>query len=158
MIRSPIAAALFRSRLQNERADWQQWRVNSAGTWALDGEMASKNALAVMLKRGIDLGAHRAKTVTREMLENFCLILTMEFGQKEALQVEFPHIASRVYLLSEMEGRLQQVEDPVGRSLAFYEETAEKIDQMLARGMPRIYALIEEQLAGEADPGSGSTT
>lgn len=158
MIRSPIAAAFFRRRLQNERADWQQWRVNSAGTWALDGEMATKNALAVMLKRGIDLSAHRAKTVTREMLENFCLILTMEFGQKEALQVEFPHIASRVYLLSEMEGRLQQVEDPVGRSLAFYEETAEKIDQMLARGMPRIYALIEEQLAGEADPGSGSTT
>lgn len=158
MIRSPIAAALFRRRLQNERADWQQWRVNSAGTWALDGEMATKNALAVMLKRGIDLSAHRAKTVTREMLENFCLILTMEFGQKEALQVEFPHIASRVYLLSEMEGRLQQVEDPVGRSLAFYEETAEKIDQMLARGMPRIYALVEEQLVGEADPGSESTT
>jgi protein-tyrosine-phosphatase len=45
MIRSPIAAALFRSRLANKRPDWQEWRIDSAGTWALDGEMASKNAL-----------------------------------------------------------------------------------------------------------------
>lgn len=149
-----MAAALFRRRLESERPDWQTWRIDSAGTWAPDGEMAAKNAQAVMLKRGIDLNAHRAKTVTREMLEESCLILTMEFGQKEALQVEFPQVATRVYLLSEMEEKLRPVEDPVGKPLPSYEETAEKIDQMLARGMPRILALVETQLSEEtsSDP------
>lgn len=130
------------------------WRVDSAGTWALDGAEAVKNTLAVMDSRGIDLSAHRAKTVTKEMLERFHLILTMEYGHKEALQVEFPHIAHRVYLLSEMEGKILQVEDPVGRGLPAYEEAAAKIDQILARGMQRIFALVEEQIAQETNSGS----
>lgn len=151
MIRSPIAAALFRKQLQEEREDWPNWRVDSAGTWALDGYKAASNALAVMESRGIDLSAHRAKTVTKEMLENYYLILVMEYGHKEALQVEFPRIAHRVFLLSEMEGKILQVDDPVGKALPAYEETALKIDQLLARGMQRIISLVEEQIAAETD-------
>lgn len=140
-IRSPIAAALFRRRLEQARSDWREWRIESAGTWGMDGEGASKNALAVMLRRGIDLSTHLARTVNEEMLQSFSLILTMEQGHKEALQIEFPQVAERVYMLSEMIGMYAQVDDPVGRPLPVYEETAEKIDQMLSRGMQRILEL-----------------
>jgi protein-tyrosine phosphatase len=83
------------------------------------------------------------------MLESFNLILTMEYGQKEALQVEFPQVAQRVFLLSEMEGKTLQVEDPVGKPLPAYEETVKTIDQMLARGMQRIFSLVEAQDTAE---------
>lgn len=144
--RSPMAAALLLARLQKERTDWQEWQINSAGTWALEGEMAAKNSRLVMAERGLDISAHRAQTVTAKMLNRYKLILTMEPGQKEALQVEFPTIANRVFLLSEMEGELSAVADPYGGPVEGYRETAEKIDQILARGMSRIIALASEEV------------
>ena len=143
MVRSPMAAALFRARLSKARSNWNQWRIDSAGTWAVEGEQAARPSRAVMSKRGLDISSHRAKTVTAEMLASFDLILTMEPGHKEALQVEFPTVANRVYLLSEMDGQVLAVEDPYGRSLETYEAAAEKIDQMLSRGMQRILSLAE---------------
>ena len=143
--RSPMAAGLFRARLQNERPDWQSWKVDSAGTWALDGEMAAKNSRLVMAQRGIDISTHRAKTVTGDLLAQYDLILTMEPGHKEALQAEFPSIASRVHLLSEMVGSDQPIEDPIGLPLEAYENAAEKMDQMIAKGMQRIIHLLENR-------------
>lgn len=139
--RSPMAAALFRERLKKERADWQSWRVDSAGTWALDGEPAARNSRLTMARRGVDISDHRAKTVSAEMLESYDLILTMEAGQKEAIQVEFPSVAGRVFLLSEMEGQIASIEDPYGGPLKGYEDTASKIDQILIKGMSRIVSL-----------------
>ena len=136
-----MAAALLLARIQKECADWQDWQIGSAGTWALDGEMAANVSRQVMAERGIDISAHRAQTVTAEMLDQYNLILTMEPGQKEALQVEFPAFADRVFLLSEMEGAQLAVEDPYGGPIEGYRATARKIDRMLVRGMTRIVSL-----------------
>ena len=144
--RSPMAAALMRARLRNEQPDWWDWRVDSAGTWALDGETAAKNSRQVMFERGLDITNHRAKTVTEAMLKEYDLILTMEPGQKEALRIEYPSLARRVFLLDEMGGGTLAVDDPYGGPLVGYRKTAETIDQMLARGMPRII-----ELAGRHD-------
>lgn len=140
--RSPMAEALFRARLKKERSDWQSWRVESAGTWATDGEPASKRSSQVMEEYGLDLREHRSRTVTRELLEDFDLILTMEQGHKEALRVEFPSVADRVFLLSEMHGAATAVEDPYGGSLETYQKTAKQIDRFLELGMARIVALV----------------
>ncbi len=143
--RSPMAAALLHARLRNEQPDWQDWRVDSAGTWGLDGEMAAKNSRQVMAERGLDITYHRARTVTEAMLKEYDLILTMEPGQKEALQIEFPSVEERIFLLDEMGGGAAAVDDPYGGPLAGYRKTAETIDQMLERGMPRILALAGRQ-------------
>jgi protein-tyrosine phosphatase len=143
--RSPMAAALLRARLQKELENWQEWRVDSAGTWALEGEMAAKNSRMVMSERGLDISQHLARTVAAEMLNDYQLILTMEPGQKEALQVEFPAAARRVFLLGEMDDSLSAVEDPYGGPIEGYRVAADKIDRMLAKGMARIIALANEK-------------
>ncbi len=148
--RSPMAAALLQARLHNEQPDWQDWRVDSAGTWALDGEMAAKNSRQVMNERGLDITSHRARTVTEAMLKEYDLILTMEPGQKEALRIEFPSAAGRVFLLDEMGGGTSAIDDPYGGPLDGYRKAAEMIDQMLARGMQRII-----ELAGRHDEKMG---
>lgn len=139
--RSPMAAALFSARLRADGLRPEEWLVDSAGTWAHDGQAASQNAVLAMQKRGLDIRSHRSKTVSRYLLEMFDLILVMEPGHKEALQVEFPHLAERIYLLTEMVGEHLPVEDPFGASLEEYEKTAAEIDAYLEKGMPRILAL-----------------
>jgi protein-tyrosine phosphatase len=56
--------------------------------------------------------------------------------------VEFPHLASRIYLLSEMAGEFLPVEDPYGGSLEEYEKTAAELDALIERGLARILSLV----------------
>ncbi len=141
--RSPIAAGLLKLQLQFHPLGLQPWRIDSAGTWARDGEVVAEGSLLVMRRRGIDLSQHRAKTVTRKLLREFNLILTMEAGHKEALQSEFPEVAGRVFMLSEMQGLQIPVRDPYGGPLAGYEAAAETMDRMLAKGLHRIISMLE---------------
>lgn len=139
--RSPMAAALFKLLLKEQRADWADWQVDSAGTWAEDGGAVSRNSVTVMAKRGVDIARHRARTVTAAMLAKYDLILTMEPGHKEALQVEFPSVAKRVYMLSEMEGRTDPVKDPIGGTLEEYQKSADTMEAMIKNGMQQILLL-----------------
>ena len=138
--RSPMAMALFRDMVK-DRADFQEWRIESAGTWAKEGFKASPFTLAVVSDRGLPLSQHRSRIVSQEMLSSFNLILTMEKGQKESLQVDFPQIRTRVYLLSEVAGTLGDVKDPIGLSEAEYNMAAETIEGFLRKGLETIVNL-----------------
>jgi protein-tyrosine-phosphatase len=143
--RSPIAAALF-NRMLAQTGEMQGWRVESAGTWVQDGLPATRAAQRVMRAMGIDLSAHRTRCVTSAMLSSFDLILVMEQGHKEALQVEFRDsaIARRVFLLSEMVGGTWDVADPSGGTDApsRVRETAEIIQRVFEQGGARIGELL----------------
>ncbi len=135
-----MAEALFKSIIE-EVDDLSDWQVESAGTWAIKGRYASDFSQQVMKERGLDLSNHRSQGVEREFLRKFDLILTMEKGHKEALRVEFPEISARVHTLSEMVGSDQDVEDPIGRSLAEYRATADEIEHLLSEGFQKIMTL-----------------
>jgi len=135
-----MAEALWRSRLADEAG----WKVESAGTWAMDGQPAARYAQQVLKERGSDLSQHRSRVVDRELLESFNLILVMEQGHKEALRFEFPGVASHVYLLSEMVDVSRDIQDPVGGTLLDFEDTARELDRILEKGSEKI-----RRLAGE---------
>jgi protein-tyrosine phosphatase len=101
--------------------------------------------VAVMAKRGFDVKNHRSRVVSAEILAGFALILTMEFGQKEALQVEFPTASRRVYLLTEMAGARVQIDDPLDTSVISLQELTNEIDNWLERGFLRILELGRSQ-------------
>jgi len=136
--RSPMAMAILRSKVGAEQPDW---RIESAGTWALEGASPNQKILQALAERGLELQGHRARMVTRELLQSFNLILTMEEGQKEALQIEFPELAHRVYLLSEMIGLTFNIADPVGGDLQDYRVTADEIEQIITDGFETISQL-----------------
>jgi protein-tyrosine-phosphatase len=141
MCRSPMAEALLRQKLM-QGTYTSDWRVESAGTWTLGGRPAAQKTQEVMKKLyGFDLSEHRTRVVTRALLRPFDLILVMEAGQKEAIRVEFPELASRVYLLYEVIGQVRNVEDPIGGTLQDYEDTAREIDDILTRGFDRLIRL-----------------
>lgn len=139
--RSPMAEALLRAHLGEAAVEW---RIGSAGTWAMDGEHAAPRAIKVLKKRGIDLSEHRSRVVNPSMLNQARLVLVMEKGHKEALQVEFPRFSGKIFLLSEMVGDNYDIKDPMGRSTADFEKTARELEDILERGLGVIAQLSEE--------------
>lgn len=135
-----MAMAFFKHRLA-QHGTGDEWRVESAGTWARTGVPAAPVAQTVMRERGIDLSAHRSRSVSRELLHSFGLILVMEREQREALQVEFPGVGERVYMLSEMAGSAYNIPDPIAGTLAEVRGVAHEIDVLLERGFDRVVAL-----------------
>jgi protein-tyrosine phosphatase len=142
--RSPMAEGLMKG-LVRDQAD--QWRIESSGLWALSQAPAAENTLRVLMERGIDLSAHESRIITRQMVEEFNLILTMEKNHKEALKVAFPEHTGKIFTLREMVGGTGDVGDPVGFPVQVFEETAREIEEILIKGFSRINRLAQ----GEAD-------
>lgn len=139
--RSPMAEALFRQKIA-VRPDAASWRIESAGTWALEGRPAEKLARRILAQRGLDARSHRARVVTAQLLQEFDLILVMEAGHKEAICLEFPQVAGRVYMLSEMTDRYYDIVDPMGGSDMDFEDTANELEKLFEQGMERILGLV----------------
>ena len=137
-IRSPFAAALFRRKLETRGEDLASWRIESAGTWTEEGLPVWPPLLEIARRWNLDLSGHRSRPVSWALLRRFDLILVMESGHKEALRVEFPAAAERIFLLSEMAGPPFDVRDPVGRSRRTLEDTCILLDDLLTRGLDEI--------------------
>ncbi|MDI3280582.1 MAG: low molecular weight protein arginine phosphatase [Bacillota bacterium] len=151
--RSPMAAALLR-RLLGERC--RDLIVTSAGTAALEQAAASEHAQEVMRRRGLDLGNHRARAVTAEMVRSATLILTMTAEHKARLLSLDPQAAGKVFTLKEFAGEEGEVEDPVGGGLETYERCAAELEELLRKIMPKLQGWCEgERHERGAAGGSG---
>jgi protein-tyrosine-phosphatase len=133
-----MAMGLLRGRV---RSSTDTWRVESAGVWAEYGYPAAENTQVVLRQRGIDLSSHRSCPITPEMVEAFNLILTMEKNHKQALWAAFPQYMDHVHLFWEMAGEQHDVVDPIGRSLADFEDTAQEMERILSTGFDEILTL-----------------
>lgn len=140
-IRSPLAAILFRNLLQQEGFEPHTWRIESAGTWAIDGLPVFDEVEQLLTQRGLPSEQHISRSVTEKMIANHNLVLVMEPGHQEALKAEFPKYAHRIHLLSEMSSKRAPVEDPAGGLLVDYEATAKEIEGYLYQGLARILYL-----------------
>ena len=140
IIRSSMAAAFFRKMLI-EYGTIDLWQIESAGTWAKNGQKVPHEVIGLMKERGLDLEGHRSRLVTGEILNKFSLILTMTAGQKEALKIEFPGIAGNVFMLGEMSGNGAAISDPSGEIMEEYQRTADDIERFLVSGKERITEL-----------------
>src|SRR2546426_12389755 len=94
--RSPLAASLLERALKERGIEAT---VTSAGTGAWDGAPASEGAYLVALERGLDLSNHRARLLTRELVEEADLILTM--ARHHRARVDELGGEGRVFVLGE---------------------------------------------------------
>lgn len=137
--RSPIAAACFKDELIKRKHE-NNWSVLSAGTWTTDGLPAMPEAIQRAKQIGLDLQEHRSRAITGEMLEDADLVLVMESGQKEALQIEFPFCREKILLLSEAaEGISYNIPDPIENPSNV--ESASEICRLVRTGFDKICAL-----------------
>jgi protein-tyrosine-phosphatase len=144
IVRSPMAATIFKAKVA-QKYDLGLWVIESAGTWAREYATTSLYAYEVMKEMKLDLSRHRSRNINRALIQNFNLVLVMEQNHKEALRVEFPDLSGRIYLLSEMIGKKQDIRDPYRGTRDDYFETAYELDQMLTDGFERICQLAKAE-------------
>ena len=141
--RSPLAEGILGKLTR--KGDYQQtWQISSAGTWTEAGQRIHPRAQRILVEKGTDLGEHRSREVTGQLVAGADIILTMETGQAEALRLEFPAAAGKVYPLSVLKGKIRDVADPVGGSDADFRATYEIIEGYLKDSESRLVNLIEE--------------
>ncbi len=142
--RSPLAEALLRRDLKAR--GFPEIDVGSAGTGAWDGAPASEGAYLVGLERGLDLSGHRARLLTRELVESADLVLTM--ARHHRARVEELGGEGRVFVLGEYAGRDgddAEVSDPFGGDLDVYRDTCAELEALSAA--------VTERLARERQSG-----
>jgi len=140
--RSPMAMGLLRSMVEDSS---DQWKIESSGVWDLEDQPAALNTQLVLEERGIDLNDHVSRTVTGTILSEFNLVLVMEDNHKEVLKLAFPEYTNHIYMLSEMVGEIFDIVDPIGRSLADFEETALEMERILTEGFEKISILAADK-------------
>jgi protein-tyrosine phosphatase len=135
--RSPMAEALLREALATRGVD--QVTVSSAGTGAWEGAPVSEGAYLVGLEHGLDLSGHRAQLLTRDIVKEADLILTMS-GHHRARVAELGG-EDKVHVLGEYAGRepgRAEISDPFGSDLASYRLTYDELQEMITGVVGRV--------------------
>ena len=135
--RSPLAAALLQRALTERGA--AEIEVSSAGTGAWDGAPVSEGAYLVGLERELDLSAHRARLLTRDLVERSDVILTM--ARHHRARVDELGGGGRVFVFGEYAGRSgdsAEVSDPFGGDLNIYRETCVELAELVTAAVERI--------------------
>ncbi len=141
--RSAMAEAVMRKALADEFGGATEGvSVVSAGIQAREGDPASENAVAAMKEIGLDVGAHRARPLTADVLEGADLVLTMTTRHKQEVLSRHPGLHAEVMTLNEFAGLSGEIgpdtPDPFGGPLDVYRETAKHIGLAVARVVERI--------------------
>lgn len=115
--------------------------VASAGTSAWEGAPASDGALLVSMENGIDLNAHRARVLSREMVAGASLVLGMGPHHVERSQVLGGEAQS--HLLTQYASPRDDttgVVDPFGGDLEAYRATYAELEVVVAQALDRAVA------------------
>lgn len=135
--RSAMAEAIARAAAERRGLDGVTFA--SAGTSAWDGAPASDGALLVGLERKLDLNAHRARSLSREIVADADLILAM--GTHHAERAAVLGGEGKTFLVTDYadaSGDGQSVADPFGGDLDMYRSTADELERLIERVLDRI--------------------
>lgn len=135
--RSPLAEALLKRALTERGVDGVV--VESAGTGAWDGAPASEGAYLIGIEKGLDLSGHRARLLTRELVEDSDLVFTM--ARHHRARVHELGGEGRVHVLGEYAGRSgedAEVGDPFGGDLDVYRDTVAELEGLIAAVADRL--------------------
>ncbi len=125
--RSPMAEGLLSAKITSRE------NVSSAGIFA-DGTSVSQNSVLVMQEKNIDISSHISRQVTKEMIDEFDLVLTMTASHKQMLQAAFPKEKGKILTLGEWAGETEDVKDPYGGSIEDYRECMKQIARFVEKG------------------------
>jgi len=137
VMRSPVAAELFRQRLG---AASPQFAVASAGTWTTNGRPPDPRAVVAAGEFGISLESHRSQLLTPLMVERSDLICAMDYRNEAEVVARFPRASRKTILLGGVGRALgvsPSIDDPYARNAAevglIYSRLSASVDALVAR-------------------------
>jgi len=132
--RSVMAKGLMEKKIRD--AGRRDVEVLSAGIAIISGYKATHETIALMGREGIDVSGHFTRRINPEMIKKSDLILVMEKMHESRIVELIPQAKNRVFLLKEfakIEETSLDIEDPIGRPLAAYEQILYTIKEAIER-------------------------
>ena len=111
--RSPMAEAILRKAIKESGRSIEEYSISSAGISTANGMGASENSIEVLKEIGIDLSNHRSKVITKKLIDESDIILTMTKSHKE-----IKGFANK---------NEEDISDPFGGNLDIYRSTMREI-------------------------------
>lgn len=148
--RSPMASAVARVivarqlGVRPDELDKADVQILSAGTFAMPGMKASPQAVEAAAILGGDLGSHRSRTLTPELVNQADVIFTMGQSHAQTVWALSPPPATRILPL-DPDG---DVEDPIGGDLSLYLSLARQFEQLIPRRLDE--TVMADILAGRS--------
>ena len=129
--RSAMAEGLCKKRLAEklgcsvDELAAKGYKVGSAGVSGYDGGSASADAIEVCRQMGVDIGGHRARALTVDLVNEADYVFVMTQAHRQAVLRFARQAGPRTMLL----GRQDEIDDPMGMGLEQYRSCAERIDR-----------------------------
>jgi protein-tyrosine-phosphatase len=137
MCRSALAEGIARARMGPERGV----AFESAGFYALDDAPASPHAVEAAAEVGVNLRAHRARTLSRELAHEVDLIYVMTSSQVDSRRLADLRGEGKVHLL---DPGGEDVADPYGGDLSTYRQARDHISVAVQARLEEWAALAEQ--------------
>lgn len=140
--RSPLAEAVARQEIGSR--DWHHVQVASAGLAASVGAPASRHAVTVGSRHGLELEGHRSRPLTPELLEWADLVLAMSPSHLHA--IEQVGAGEKAALLGDFAaggtGAGHPVPDPFGGDEQEYEDTLRELRRLVGDALDRLAPIL----------------
>ncbi len=136
--RSPMAEGIFKALLKDNNID--NINVSSAGISTFEGDSANEKAIYTLRNKGIDIKSHKSRQITKEIIENSDLILTMTKSHKGMILNALPEYLNKIFTIKEyvyinnneeLTGKNLDIADPYGLDYNIYEKCAKEIEENL---------------------------
>lgn len=127
--RSPMAEHLLKKILKKNGV-----KVASAGTSVISSTQIPSVMLEILAKEEIDISCHRARQLTREIIDEASLVLAMESCHKRNILYYYPQSSGKVFLLKEFIGEGEiGIADPFGGSKEAYMRAFSQIKEAVEK-------------------------
>ena len=133
--RSPMAEGMFRKYLAEklqcevDYLDRMGYKMFSAGVMNMAGLPASAEAIAACAAKGIDIEAHKSRTLSQQLVEDCDFIFAMGRMHRERVTALSPEAANKCVLLAEN----KEIPDPIGQPQQVYNSCAELIEEAVKK-------------------------
>lgn len=143
--RSVMAEGLLRHLLRQAGID--EVVVESAGVFAIDGVLPTRETQVVLREAGVDCSGHRARALTGQMIQDADVIFAMEQFQLDEILRRAPGARGKTHLLkpyalpSNEPLAHPNIADPIGKPLEVYEICLLEIREAVERVAKSLGAL-----------------
>jgi len=139
--RSPMAEGLLKHALAVQPSPLRELKVISAGVATRNGEPVSENAVITLKKAGIDISAHRSRSLTQEMLDHALAVFGMTESHRSIIQLKATPAPQHLYLFREFLAPTaeREIGDPFGGSLKAYEASRDE----MVEAIPSLVAFLK---------------
>ena len=141
--RSAMAEGILKKTASDNNID--NLHICSAGTAAINGAPATDFAVVAAGHWGVDISNHKSQSLTKELIKNSDLILTMGSEHVERILAVDKSMLSKMYLFKGFPEPYnmdqERVDDPIGGSLEQYNQTFLELSEVVRKVFPQIVEL-----------------